>query len=125
MNNNRYVNGVDTLKVRYDDELTTIKTREKLVELGIKKSLEKCYEEYCLNKKHLKSYKIIKKYCNEILHVGSANPYNMGRYYLEQAEEKQRDEEPSVLRICFKCDIEYYGFDYDCCCGKCCSYCKE
>ena len=83
MNNNRMVNGVDTIKVRYDDELTTIKTREKLVELGIKKSLEKCYDEYCNNKKHLKSYKVIKKYCNEILHVGSANPYNMGRYYFE------------------------------------------
>ena len=53
MNNN------NKLKIRNDEE-TIIKTQEKLVELGIEKSLDQCYEEYVDNKKHLKSYKLIK-----------------------------------------------------------------
>ena len=34
--------------------------------------------------------------------------------------------EPSgpITRTCFKCDTSYLGYDEDCCCGKCCSYCK-
>ena len=39
-------------------------------------------------------------------------------------EEEEKDEEV-VRRECFKCDKIYYDVDYSCCCGKCCSYCRE
>ena len=80
MNNN------NKLKIRNDEE-TIIKTQEKLVELGIEKSLDQCYEEYVDNKKHLKSYKLIKNYIKKELHSHQANPYCLGRYYCERVKD--------------------------------------
>tara|TARA_R110001632_G_scaffold39988_2_gene99860 strand:- start:412 stop:840 length:429 start_codon:yes stop_codon:yes gene_type:complete len=30
-----------------------------------------------------------------------------------------------IWRECFKCDKTYYDVELSCCCGECCSYCKE
>ena len=34
-------------------------------------------------------------------------------------------EEEEILLECFKCEKKYMGVEGNCCCGKCCSYCKE
>ena len=38
---------------------------------------------------------------------------------------EEEEEEELVRRECFKCNKIYYDVDYSCCCGKCCSYCRE
>ena len=30
-----------------------------------------------------------------------------------------------IILTCFKCDKKYMGFEGNCCCGECCSYCKD
>ena len=38
---------------------------------------------------------------------------------------EEEEEEKEILLICFKCEKEYMGFEGNCCCGKCCSYCRD
>tara|TARA_R110000765_G_scaffold29210_1_gene69856 strand:+ start:902 stop:1537 length:636 start_codon:yes stop_codon:yes gene_type:complete len=38
---------------------------------------------------------------------------------------EEDEEEEVVRRECFKCNKTYYDVEYSCCCGKCCSYCRE
>lgn len=40
-------------------------------------------------------------------------------------ESREEEEEELVRRECFKCNKIYYDVEYSCCCGKCCSYCRE
>jgi len=47
-------------------------------------------------------------------------------YYCNDCRESDEDEEEEVVsRECFKCNKTYYDVEYSCCCGKCCSYCRE
>ena len=50
--------------------------------------------------------------------------FMMYKYELTKQKEEEEEEE-LVRRECFKCDKIYYDVDYSCCCGKCCSYCRE
>ena len=59
------------------------KTNQKLKELGIDKTLDECYDDYCAGNEGMKSYKIIKKYNEDNGGViGHANPYNIYNKYL-------------------------------------------
>ena len=38
--------------------------------------------------------------------------------------DSETDDEEEILLTCFKCEKKYMGVEGNCCCGKCCSYCR-
>ena len=35
------------------------------------------------------------------------------------------EEHNRIILTCYKCEKKYFGFEGNCCCGECCSYCKD
>ncbi len=64
--------------MKYDKQYSINETEKILRTLGIDKSLDKCYGEYCDGKKRLTSYKAIEHFNRDHGVVFSvANPYNI------------------------------------------------